>query len=56
MESKDIKFILLIALGVYLLFSYILGYLNPFESNQFTRLVEVGVFVFLVAGYFQIKE
>jgi hypothetical protein len=56
MESKDIKFIILIALGVYLLFSYILGYLNPFESNQFTRLVEVGVFVFLVAGYFQIKE
>ena len=55
MESKDIKYLLLIALAIYLLSSYIIGNLNPFESRQFLRLVQVGLFGFLTYTYFQIK-
>ena len=56
MENKDIKYIGLIALGVYLLSSYIMGSLDPFESWKFTRHVQVGIFGVLTWGYFQFKR
>jgi hypothetical protein len=56
MESKDIKYLLLIALAIYLLSSYIIGSFDPFKSWQFTRLLEVGVFGLLTYVYFQIKK
>jgi hypothetical protein len=56
MENKDIKYIGLIALGVYLLSSYIMGSLDPFESWKFTRFIQVGVFGILTWVYYQIKR
>jgi len=56
MESKDIKYLLLIALAIYLLSSYIIGSFDPFKSWQFTRLLEVGVFGFLAYIYFEFKR
>jgi hypothetical protein len=56
MENKDIKYLILIALGVYLLSSYIIGSFDPFQSYQITRLIQVGAFGFLTFCYFQIKN
>jgi hypothetical protein len=56
MENKDIKYLILIALGVYLLSSYIIGSFDPFESWKLTRLVQVGAFAVLSYLYFQIKN
>ena len=56
MENKDIKYLVLIALGVYLLSSYVMGSLDPFESWKFTRLVQVGIFGVLTWIYYQFKR
>jgi hypothetical protein len=54
MENKDIKYLILIALGVYLLTSYIIGSLDPFDSWKFTRLIQVAIFG--VLGFFYLTN
>jgi len=53
MESKDVKYLALIAFGVYLLFSYVNGSLNPFEVGKGFRFLQVCVFGILAWMYFQ---
>jgi hypothetical protein len=56
MDSKDVKYLILIALGVYLLSSYIIGNLDSFDSWKITRLIQVGAFGFLAWIYFESKR
>lgn len=56
MEGKDVKYLALIALGVYLLSSYILGSLDPFDSWKLTRFIQVGIFGFLAYVYYIYKR
>ena len=56
MNSKDIKNLILIAFGLFLIFSYISGTLDPFENNKFIRFIQVGVFGFITYIYFDSKR
>lgn len=56
MNGKDIKNIILIAFGLFLIFSYISGTLDPFENNKFVRFIQVGVFGFITYLYFDSKR
>jgi hypothetical protein len=56
MEKNDIKNLLLIAIGVYLVFGYILGSLNPFDSKTMVRLIQVVIFTYLSYLYFDNKK
>jgi len=56
MESRDVKYLILIALGVYLLSSYIIGTLDPFNSWKITRLAQVGIFGLVAWLYFDMKK
>lgn len=56
MESKDYKFLIFLALTIYLLSSYILGSLNPFDGSGVFRFVQVGLFIFLSGSYIINKD
>jgi hypothetical protein len=45
MGYRVLKGILTIAVIVYLIFSFIMGNLNPMESNMFVRFLEIIVFL-----------
>ena len=55
MDGKDIKNLILIAFGLFLIFSYISGTLDPFESGKFARFIQVCVFGFIAYIYLESK-
>jgi hypothetical protein len=55
MDSKDIKNLILIAFGLFLIFSYISGTLDPFEVSKFTRFIQVCILGFIAYFYFERK-
>jgi hypothetical protein len=55
MQNKDFKNLILIAFGLFLVFSYILGTLDPFEASKFTRFVQVCILGIIAYFYFEKK-
>lgn len=56
MGNKDIQYVVLIGVFIYLLFSFVLGTLNHFDSWKFTRFIEAFVFFLCVYVYFKNKD
>ena len=56
MGSNDVKNLILIAFGLFLIFSYISGTLDPFESGKFARFIQVCVFGFITYLYLDSKS
>jgi hypothetical protein len=56
MENKDYKFLIFLGLTIYLLSSYILGSLNPFDGSGVFRFIQVGIFLFLSGAYITNKD
>lgn len=56
MDSKDIRNLLLIAFGLFLIFSYVSGTLNPFEATKFNRFAQVCTFGIITYFYFESKN
>jgi hypothetical protein len=55
MEGKDIKKLIAIWFGVYLVIGYIVGEFNPFLFEPNVRFIQVTIFGYFVYTYFKSK-